>query len=50
MRLCIGGWKADMPTYRYECKRCEEIQEVFHSISEKPRKKCPECGVALSSR
>ncbi len=36
-----------MPTYRYECTKCEEIHEIFHSISEKPRKKCPECGGKL---
>lgn len=36
-----------MPTYRYECQKCEEILEVFQSISEKPKKKCPACGGKL---
>ena len=36
-----------MPTYRYECNKCEEIHEIFHSISEPPRKKCPDCGGKL---
>lgn len=33
-----------MPTYEYECQKCEETVEIFHSISEPPRKKCPSCG------
>ena len=33
-----------MPTYEYECKKCEHTFEVFHGISEKPIAKCPECG------
>jgi putative FmdB family regulatory protein len=36
-----------VPTYRYQCSRCEVIHEIFHSISEKPRRKCPECGGRL---
>ena len=37
-----------MPTYRYECGRCEAVHEVFQSISEKPRTKCPDCGGKLT--
>lgn len=37
-----------MPTYRYECGRCRAVHEVFHSISEKPRTKCPDCGGKLT--
>ena len=33
-----------MPTYSYQCKRCEHTQDVFHSMSAKPRVKCEECG------
>lgn len=32
-----------MPTYTYECKKCGEQQDVFHSISASPRIKCA-CG------
>ena len=37
-----------MPTYRYECAKCEKIHEIFHSISEPPKKKCPDCGGKLT--
>jgi len=33
-----------MPTYDYECNACEHRFELFQSISEKPRRKCPRCG------
>jgi len=33
-----------MPTYEYECKNCSHRFEVFQSMSDKPIKKCPECG------
>jgi putative FmdB family regulatory protein len=33
-----------MPTYEYECRKCEHRFEVFQSIKETPRKICPECG------
>ena len=33
-----------MPTYTYECKKCEHEQDIFHGINAKPRVKCPECG------
>ncbi|NLE40060.1 MAG: zinc ribbon domain-containing protein [Pirellulaceae bacterium] len=33
-----------MPTYDYVCDECGHSFEVFHSITETPRKKCPECG------
>ena len=32
-----------MPTYDYECKDCKHTFEEFHSMSAKPRIKCPEC-------
>lgn len=37
-----------MPTYRYECNRCEAVHEVFQSISDKPKTKCPDCGGKLT--
>ena len=36
-----------MPTYEYECTKCGHRFEVFHSMTEEPRKKCPECGGKL---
>ena len=32
-----------MPTYEYECMRCGHEFELFQSISEEPRKRCPQC-------
>lgn len=36
-----------MPTYRYECQKCEANHEFFQSMSEAPKKKCPDCGGKL---
>lgn len=33
-----------MPTYDYECDHCSHTFELFQSISEPVKKKCPECG------
>jgi len=33
-----------MPTYDYECKACGKTLEIFQSIKEAPKKKCPSCG------
>jgi putative FmdB family regulatory protein len=33
-----------MPTYDYECDGCGHEFELFQSISEPVKKKCPECG------
>jgi putative FmdB family regulatory protein len=33
-----------MPTYDYECDACSHTFELFQSISEPLKKKCPECG------
>jgi putative FmdB family regulatory protein len=33
-----------MPTYDYECDNCSHTFELFQSISEPVKKKCPECG------
>ena len=33
-----------MPTYDYECGACGRTVEIFHSMTEEPRRKCPECG------
>ena len=33
-----------MPTYSYECKKCETVTDVFHSMSATPRVTCGSCG------
>ena len=33
-----------MPTYDYRCGACEHEVEIFHSMSDAPKRKCPECG------
>jgi putative FmdB family regulatory protein len=33
-----------MPTYDYVCDACGHALEIFHSITEAARRKCPSCG------
>jgi putative FmdB family regulatory protein len=33
-----------MPTYEYECRHCGHAFEAFQSMTDKPLRKCPECG------
>ncbi len=33
-----------MPTYDYVCDACEHEFELFQSIKERVKRKCPECG------
>jgi putative FmdB family regulatory protein len=33
-----------MPTYEYHCDACEHHFDEFQSITDKPLKKCPQCG------
>lgn len=33
-----------MPTYDYVCDACEHEFELFQSITENAKRKCPECG------
>lgn len=32
-----------MPTYEYRCNSCEHEFELFQSMSDSVKKKCPEC-------
>ena len=32
-----------MPTYEYECSHCDHSFELFQSMSDAVKKKCPEC-------
>jgi len=33
-----------MPLYEYQCKKCGHRFEKIKKFSDKPEKKCPECG------
>ena len=33
-----------MPTYDYRCRACGHELEMYQSMSEGPKRKCPECG------
>jgi len=33
-----------MPLYEYKCQACDHEFEEFQKFSDKPIKKCPECG------
>jgi len=33
-----------MPIYEYKCQQCGKHHEVMQKITEKPLKKCPDCG------
>lgn len=39
-----------MPTYEYRCKSCAHQFEVFQSMSDAPKRKCPACGKASLER
>jgi len=36
-----------MPTYDYQCEDCSHQFEIFQAMTEKPLKKCPECGAKV---
>ena len=36
-----------MPLYEYQCKKCGHKFERIQKFSDKPVKKCPECGGAV---
>ena len=39
-----------MPIYEYACAACGQEVELWHKISEKPKKVCPECGARRLER
>ena len=39
-----------MPTYRYQCDACGHEMELFQSMSDAPKRKCPSCGKAKLQR
>ena len=36
-----------MPTYEYQCAKCNKRHEALQSITAKPLTKCPKCGGRL---
>jgi len=39
-----------MPTYDYVCRGCEHAFELFQSMTEPVKRKCPSCGKAKLER
>ena len=39
-----------MPTYDYVCEACDHQFELFQSIKDSPKRKCPECDRAKLRR
>lgn len=39
-----------MPTYEYECASCRRRFEVFQPMTEKPKRRCPQCGRSRARR
>ena len=39
-----------MPTYTYECAKCGQTKDVFHSMSQRPALKCEACGSTRMNR
>jgi len=39
-----------MPTYDYRCNACQHEFELFQSMKDRPKKKCPECGKSALER
>jgi putative FmdB family regulatory protein len=37
-----------MPIYEYGCEKCKKVHEVTQKLSDKPLKKCPDCGAAVT--
>lgn len=39
-----------MPTYEYLCKACGVLSQIYHSICDSPKRKCPKCGALKLKR
>ena len=39
-----------MPTYTYECQKCGNTMDLFHSMSASPKVKCEACGSTRVTR
>ena len=36
-----------MPIYEYQCKQCNEREEIIQNFSDAPATQCPKCGGEL---
>lgn len=36
-----------MPIYEYRCKKCGHLLEIIQKLSDRPLRKCGECGGSL---
>jgi putative FmdB family regulatory protein len=36
-----------MPIYEYECQQCSHVTEALQKFSDRPLRKCPQCGGKL---
>jgi putative FmdB family regulatory protein len=39
-----------MPTYTYQCQKCDQPMQVYHSITVSPKVKCGSCGSSRMKR
>ena len=39
-----------MPTYTYQCQKCNEPTQVYHAMSATPKVKCASCGSSRMKR
>src|SRR4051812_36593909 len=39
-----------MPTYEYHCNACGHDLEIFQSMKDAPKRKCPKCGKSALER
>jgi putative FmdB family regulatory protein len=39
-----------MPTYDYKCNACKHRFELFQSMKDSPKRKCPKCGKSALER
>lgn len=39
-----------MPTYDYKCNACGHVFELFQSMRDGPKRKCPKCGKSALER
>ena len=37
-----------MPTYDYQCPKCDTVKEVYHSINQSPLIVCPGCETQMN--
>ena len=44
IQLIRRGNKLSVPIYEYQCKKCKHKFEKIQKFSDRPIKKCPECG------